>query len=217
MLAITIAGEELLLLPEKVIWWKKEKALLVADLHLGKSGHFRKSGIAVPAAIEQDDLGILSGLIDDFKPEHIYMLGDLFHSVVNKDWYEFTLWRKQFIRPEFHLIKGNHDILDNELLREAGISVYNEYLDMPPFRFIHSAPVQEIISGSGYYYLSGHIHPGVKLRGQARQFLYLPCFYFTESQGILPAFGRFTGNSVLKIYPADQVYPVLSGKVVFLK
>ena len=31
------------------MFWEEEKALIVSDLHFGKTGHFRKSGIAVPA------------------------------------------------------------------------------------------------------------------------------------------------------------------------
>ena len=30
------------------IYWKEKNTLLLADLHLGKVGHFRKSGIPVP-------------------------------------------------------------------------------------------------------------------------------------------------------------------------
>ncbi len=216
MVAVEIAGEELLLLPEKVIWWKKEKSLLVADLHLGKSGHFRKAGIAVPSHLDEDDLQVLSSLISRLDPVHIYMLGDLFHSSLNADWFKFTSWRKQFPHLQFHLIRGNHDILNDELLTDAQVSIYKDHLDVKPFRLIHIPPEISETGSFEHYYLSGHIHPGVKLRGRARQFLHLPCFYFTEHQGILPAFGRFTGNSTLEIYPADRVYPVLSGKVICL-
>ena len=47
---VVIGGEQLVLLPEKACWLPQHQALLLADLHLGKVSHFRKSGIAVPAA-----------------------------------------------------------------------------------------------------------------------------------------------------------------------
>src|SRR3569623_749217 len=36
------------LLPQRAIFWKKEKMLLLADMHLGKVNHFRRSGIPAP-------------------------------------------------------------------------------------------------------------------------------------------------------------------------
>jgi metallophosphoesterase superfamily enzyme len=62
-LEVEVQGELLSLLPEKAIYWKSRKALLIADLHLGKAGHFRKHGIAVPGRVEQNNLCRLSGLI----------------------------------------------------------------------------------------------------------------------------------------------------------
>ena len=40
-------GQDLVLLPQKAIYWKQEKTLIAADVHMGKVGHFRKAGIAV--------------------------------------------------------------------------------------------------------------------------------------------------------------------------
>jgi len=43
----------------------------VADVHLGKVGHFRKAGIAVPRDMEQNDLGVLSVDIEH-KPQKLF-------------------------------------------------------------------------------------------------------------------------------------------------
>ena len=45
---IELFGEKLDLLPQKAIYYPQHKTLLAADLHLGKAGHFRNAGIAVP-------------------------------------------------------------------------------------------------------------------------------------------------------------------------
>ena len=34
-LPITLAGEAVVLLPERALWWPRERALFVADVHLG--------------------------------------------------------------------------------------------------------------------------------------------------------------------------------------
>ena len=83
--------QDLLLLPQKAIFWQQEKALIAADVHLGKVGHFRKSGIAVPLNMEQNELGTLSDLIFQYKPQKLILLGDFFHSDMNSDWDWFVL------------------------------------------------------------------------------------------------------------------------------
>jgi metallophosphoesterase superfamily enzyme len=64
------------------------------------------------------------------------------------------------------------------------------------------------------YNLSGHLHPGVNMRGKARQSVTLPCFYFGENMGLLPAFGTFTG--LARIYPKknDKVFVIVEEKII---
>ena len=64
-------GQDLLLLPQKAIFWQQEKALIASDVHLGKSGHFRKAGIALPQDMAQEDLAVLSDLIHQYQPQKI--------------------------------------------------------------------------------------------------------------------------------------------------
>jgi len=51
-----INGNHFLLFTENYIYWEEEKAIILTDLHLGKSGHFRKNGIAVPQPVFKDDM-----------------------------------------------------------------------------------------------------------------------------------------------------------------
>lgn len=238
MVSVKIAGEELTLLPQKAIWWESRRALLLADLHLGKSGHFRKAGFAVPAALQYGDLDTLSELVGQLDPLVIYILGDFFHSDLNTDWLQFSGWRRLYPALKIILVRGNHDILKDTVLQEAGITIVEGYLDVGPFRLVHippgpdsvgaREPVSAGVSGNpagaglaesaepGPYYLSGHLHPGIRMSGKARQSLVMPCFYFGATQGILPAFGRFTGNSALSPVEGDQIFPVYPGKVICL-
>src|ERR1700710_1880148 len=103
---LNLLDQHLLLLPEKAIYWKQENALIAADVHLGKSGHFRKAGIAIPQNIAQEDLAVLSDLIAQYKPNKLIFLGDLFHSELNTDWDWFALWREQFPKLQIILVKG---------------------------------------------------------------------------------------------------------------
>ena len=47
-LSHNIFNQTFLLSAQRTVFWEEEKTLILSDLHLGKSGHFRKSGIAIP-------------------------------------------------------------------------------------------------------------------------------------------------------------------------
>ncbi|MEO0580885.1 MAG: hypothetical protein AAF135_01565 [Bacteroidota bacterium] len=79
-------GEELWLLPQKAIFLPQRSALLLADLHIGKSGHFRQHGIPVSSGVMNQDLSQLDRLYQTYQPDTTYFMGDLFHSSYNKEW-----------------------------------------------------------------------------------------------------------------------------------
>jgi len=139
VIPFNLLNQDLLLLPQKAIFWQQEKALIAADVHLGKVGHFRKAGIAVPRDMEQNDLAILSDLIFEHKPEKIIFLGDFFHSDMNSDWDWFILWRSQFPKLEIILIRGNHDIIDDKYYNRLNIVLHDQLLVGPQAK-IYSKP-----------------------------------------------------------------------------
>ncbi|KAA8481399.1 putative phosphoesterase [Arcticibacter tournemirensis] len=207
-----LLGQHLVMLPQKALYWDEERALIVADLHIGKVGHFRKAGIAIPRPLEQEELAVLADLIHILKPEKLIFLGDLFHSEFNNDWNWLQLWRELFADVKIILVRGNHDILHDEYYNEAGFEVC-EKLDLNPFVFTHE-PVSK--PDGNEYIISGHVHPAVRLRGKGRQTTVLSCFYFGRTQAILPAFGRFTGNCCISIDELAATFVVVNDKVIKL-
>lgn len=204
--------QDLLLLPQKAIYWHQQKALIVADVHLGKVGHFRKAGIAVPRDMEQSDLAVLSDLIYEHKPEKLIFLGDLFHSDMNNDWDWFILWRSQFPALQLILIRGNHDIIDDKHYRNLNIELHDELL-ISPFLMMHHPLAHDQQEVAGYVFC-GHIHPGVNLSGRGRQSITLPCFAFGSRQAILPSFGKFTGRVAIRSVQTDRIFAILKDKVI---
>ncbi|MFD0795743.1 ligase-associated DNA damage response endonuclease PdeM [Mucilaginibacter litoreus] len=211
--AFRFLEQDLLLLPQKAIYWAQEKALIVADVHFGKVGHFRKAGIAIPRNMEQDDLALLSDLIYEHQPEKIIFLGDLFHSDMNNDWDWFVLWRSQFPKLEIILIKGNHDIISDKHYTSLGV-ILHQQLSIGPFLMLHHPLTDPNEQADGGYVLCGHLHPGVSLVGRGRQSVTLPCFTFGKHQAILPSFGKFTGKVAILSRKSDKVFGVLKDKVV---
>src|ERR1700748_2046165 len=151
-------GQKLTLLCQKAIYWEEKKALICADVHLGKGGHFRKAGIAIPLKLAQDDLAVLSDLIREHQPQKLIFLGDLFHSDMNTDWDWFALWREQFPKLEIILIRGNHDIIHDKHYNKLNIALHQQ-LYLGPFLMLHHPlnPEQEEDLKDAYV-LCGHIH-----------------------------------------------------------
>lgn len=208
-----ILKQQLCLLSERAIWWENRQMLLVADVHLGKVGHFRKAGIPIPSQIHQSDLELLSYLIAQYKPMSLTILGDLFHSRMNSDWDTFEAWLSGYHSLAINLVKGNHDIIPSVFFKRNNIMVYEETWEVSPFIFSHiPLPTEQI--GDESYNLCGHLHPAVALRGKGKQMLRLPCFYFGQKQGYLPAFGKFTGSATIQPKEHDVVFVIAENKVI---
>lgn len=212
----TIHNNSFWLSAQRCIFWEEEKALILSDLHFGKTGHFRKAGIAVPQAVYKDDLHRLVSTIQHFNATQLIIVGDLFHSHANKEFDLFKRWRSDLSQVSMRLIKGNHDILHDEWYRESGMEVHEEELKIHRFCFRHDADPETSGEKAGEYTFSGHIHPGVSIRGMAKQSLHFPCFYFTSTQCVLPAFSRFTGTYTIEPKKGDSVFAIVEDRLVGL-
>lgn len=198
----------------RCIFWEEEKILILSDLHLGKSGHFRKSGIGIPQNILKEDLQRLFSQIQFFNPKIVLIAGDMFHSKTNKEIDFFLKWRNDIAAVEFYLIMGNHDILPKKMYREANIEVFENKYSLKNFCFTHDISTHCQEPGKELFTFSGHIHPGIKMNGLGNQSLMLPCFYFGKTHAVLPAFSAFTGLAKIKPVSSDHVFALAENSVI---
>lgn len=212
-----IEQEHLVMSAERTLFWENEHTLIVADLHVGKTGHFRKAGIGVPQNVYKDDLHRLLSQILFFKARRLIIVGDLTHSIANKEIDLFRKWRKDFSSLEVHLVKGNHDILDDGWYSEADIAISIEKLLLKKFLFVHDVLKNDIKADKGQYIFSGHVHPGISIKGRGRQSLSFPCFYFAKKYCVLPAFSRFTGTYNVEPREDEHVFAIIEKDVVPVK
>ena len=56
---IVIRNQSFILTNQRAMFWEESSALIFSDLHLGKTAHFRKNGIALPDNLIQNDLNFL--------------------------------------------------------------------------------------------------------------------------------------------------------------
>jgi len=189
------------------LFWVEKSILLISDVHLGKISHFRKYGAAVPQQAIQQNFDTLNTAVKFFKPKVITFIGDLFHSSLNSEWALFEDWVHS-ITSEMILVSGNHDIISPLKYEALAIKVIPELI-LDSFILTHHPEERDSL-----FNFSGHIHPAIKLSGLGRQSVRLPCFYKTESQMILPAFGKFTGNYTLEPSYGCEVFALLGDSVL---
>ena len=210
MKEIIIFNDHFYLHKTGAVFWKEKNTLLLADIHLGKVGHFRKSGIPVPrkaGGVFYDKIIKLKNSLDF---SQIIFLGDLFHSSLNNEWFLFENWVKKS-ELKIILIKGNHDIIPKLVFEQVGIKTYDD-LKIEKFFFTHYP--KKI---NDCFVFSGHIHPGVRLIGKGKQIMKFPCFICNKDQIILPSFGGFTGMHLPKIKNGDQVFVITNKEIIEIK
>ena len=208
--SLQVAGEEIVLLPNGAVFWPFRSALWLSDLHLGKAAHFRKHGVPIGSEPTLATLNRLRVSIQSLRPERIWLLGDLFHSDINREWEPFAGLCQEFVDKEWVLVRGNHDVIPDALLRESRIKQVDR-MDSPPFTFTHYPG--DLGADFGHH-VCGHVHPGIRLEGTGRQRLRVRCFHFSERQVVLPAFGDFTGMYVIQPAHNDRVFAITGEAVI---
>jgi len=208
--AIQVAGERILLLPEKALFWPAEKMLIVADIHFGKAAAFRALGVPVPRGTTTENLDGLDALVDAHGARHIVFLGDFLHARAahaSATQGAMLAWRDRRRDLELTLVRGNHDRHAGDPAAALGITLVDEPHTIGPFAFCHHPDLD-----TPGYALAGHIHP-VYVLATRFDALRLPCFVVGTERMILPSFGAFTGGHALRAEPGDTMY-VTSGDAV---
>ncbi|HEV7298535.1 MAG TPA: ligase-associated DNA damage response endonuclease PdeM [Tepidisphaeraceae bacterium] len=204
---------ELVLLPQHAIWWPAMRALVVADVHLGKGTAFRALGVPVPIGSSAKDLDRLSSLLQATAAEHLFILGDLIHGrrshqpELHETMYT---WRATHAKVNILLIRGNHDERAGRLPADLRIDELGPQLVDGLMLRHDPAP-----DNSGEYVLAGHVHPVIALRDFDRSQVVLPCFAFgRDGVGILPAFGSFTGGHRIDREDGQTCFACAAGRVL---
>jgi len=209
-----LCGQTMHLMPERCLFWQEEQALLAADLHLGKEATFRAAGIPLPEGPSRDTLERLTAALIRSKARRLFILGDLFHgdNAIADTGPIMKHWRSNHPLA-IDLISGSHDRWSGQLPHDWRITVHHEPLLFGPFILRHY-PDKAIKP----YALTAHIHPGILIRDKSRaDSLRLPCFHFQKSSAVLPAFGIFTGLTMIKRQPGDSCYAIAEDMVVPLQ
>ncbi|MEE4296064.1 MAG: ligase-associated DNA damage response endonuclease PdeM [Wenzhouxiangella sp.] len=208
---VELGDQTLHLHPERAAVWPDERAVLVADVHLGKDQIFRNQGVAIPAGVLQSDLARLSGLLEDTGSERLIVLGDWVHAPPREGdlWpEEIRCWRRQHQSLSIELVEGNHDRALASWLAEWNMTAQGAILQLGGLSLVHEW--HPSLTGPG---VSGHLHPGAVIRaGHDR--VRLPAFLKSADHLVLPAFGRFTGLMDCPGFPAREQWVIAESRVL---
>ncbi|MGF1536264.1 MAG: ligase-associated DNA damage response endonuclease PdeM [Elainellaceae cyanobacterium] len=209
------------LLAERAVYLPAQKALLVADLHVGKSETFQQFGIPVSTQVSQTTLTRLMQLCDRLRPEQLFILGDWFHSKFGLVDEVLGPWGAFLSRAAMAvtLVVGNHDrqLLDECLAAMPPHLMVAREIAFAGLWLTHApAPLPSPLPSSDLQLnVCGHVHPCLRLRS-AVDTLRLPCFHWDRRSQtfILPSFGEFTGGYEMPLGPGMTAYAVAEEQVV---
>lgn len=180
------AGEGFALGRCGALWWPRQAALVVADLHLEKASWFAGSGQMLPPYDSHATLAKLAAAVAGTGATRVFCLGDSFHDAGGPARLELEAARlldSLMRRAQFVWIAGNHD----HDVGPAGAAVA-EALEVSGVRLVHAAR-----PGASGPEMSGHFHPKLAISHAGRR-IARPCAVRSANRLVLPAYGALTGG-----------------------
>jgi DNA ligase-associated metallophosphoesterase len=187
MVPFSFAHEELRFSDGRALFWPRENALLLADLHLEKASFFAGHGQMLPPYDSRETLGRIADALRATGARRVFCLGDNFHDTAGAarlEEHAAGMLAALVRAVDWVWITGNHDA---GLGAEAGGSVVTE-AEVSGLLLRHRAHRNETRPE-----LSGHYHPRLLVSARGRR-IARPCAVASESRLILPAFGALTGG-----------------------
>ena len=218
MVPLSFAHQEFALTKSGALYWPRERAVLVADLHLEKASFYAKHGQMLPPYDSRETLERVALAIRETGARRVFTLGDNFHDSEGSARLEehaagmlCALTRA----VDWVWITGNHDAGSDWSQMEArtGGTLAQE-LEVDGMVLRHEAKADETRPE-----FSGHFHPRLQIKIRSRR-IRRPCAVVSRgtvgTRMILPAFGALTGGMdaadpaiVKALQPADRIDAML--------
>lgn len=214
--AITrIEDREVEFLPERAAFLPAARALVVADLHVGKSESYRRFGVPAPEGIDEELLVRLSRAAMRAGAKVIVVVGDLTHSadgIGEAELARFAEFRERCALP-IRLVEGNHDRGVRTLPPEWCVDRVGEAFELAGVRFRHEPVERAAVDGA--WTISGHLHPVLSVAKGTRS-VEAPAFVVDRARRslVLPAFSKFARGVRLEPGPGIELFAVAEGTVV---
>jgi len=187
MVPFSFADEEWLLGADRSLFRPRDRALLLADLHLEKASFFARHGQMLPPYDSRATLERVALAIRETGARRVFCLGDNFHDdngPMRLEPHAAGMLAALTRAVEWVWITGNHDA---NAEAQAGGAMIDE-VEVGGVILRHRARPGEIRPE-----LSGHYHPRLRLIVHHKRIV-RPCLVKSERRMVLPAFGALTGG-----------------------
>jgi DNA ligase-associated metallophosphoesterase len=208
-----VEGVELELMPERALFLPAARALVVADIHIGKSESYRRFGVPSSDGIDEESLDRLGRAAMRAGAKVIVVVGDLAHhadGIGEAEMERFAAFRERITLP-IRLVEGNHDAGVHALPPEWCIDRVGAEFSLAGVRFVHEPPAS---AGDGLT-VSGHLHPMMSIARGARR-VEVPAFVVDAPRRtlVLPAFSKFSRGVRFDPREGHAVFAIAEGAVV---
>ncbi len=215
MVPLSFANQEFALVDGRALYWERENALLLADLHLEKASFYARHGQMLPPYDSRETLERVASAIRQSGARRVFTLGDNFHDddgVARLEPHAAGMLDALTRAVDWVWITGNHD---SQMEAAAGGTLAEE-LVVGGLLLRHQAR-----AGETRPELSGHFHPKLKVKARGRS-ITRPCAVLASSPDrdhrmILPAFGALTGGMdasdpaiVDALQPAQSLHAIVA-------
>ena len=183
------------------LYSRKEKTLVISDLHIGLEESLNKQGILIPRFQFDDFLNKLKLIFNKVQVNKIVFNGDLKHEfgkILQQEWKNILKLFEFLNDKEIIIIKGNHDPVLKPIADKYNLKLIESY-NLDGITILHG---DKILVNLNNIIIIGHEHPAISLKKGSRQEKY-SCFlkgkYHDKVLIVMPSFNLLTyGTNILK-------------------
>ena len=144
---------------------KKEKILIINDLHIGYEQELHRKGILVPRFQLKSINEQIKNMLDKTNPDKVIINGDLKHvfgKILQREWKEVLEFLDLLLRnvKEVIIIKGNHDPIIKPIADKRNVKVV-ENCKVRDILIVHG---DELVETNAKRIIIGHEHPAITIR-----------------------------------------------------
>ena len=199
-------AENILLDGRLALFHEEQRWLAVADLHFGYEISQRAAGRLVPMWGMESIEDRLMGLLGDYQPRQLVIVGDLVHDGAGATEARALLDRLAAL-TEVVVLAGNHD---RQLSRVIPML---DAWQTDGFHFHHGHCEAD---AAGRIQVIGHYHPAGSITDGAGLRLKLPAFVQQGSCWVMPAFSPWAAGAAWKAEPRSRTWLCTPARILRL-
>lgn len=183
------------------LYLRKEKILVIGDLHIGLEEALQKQGFFIPRFDVNEVIKRLKNIFSKVGVKKIILIGDVKHefgTISDQEWRD-TLKVLDFLleKCEVVLIKGNHDTILGPISKKRNLEIVEKY-KINNILFVHG---DKIIDERSEVIVIGHEHPAISFKSRPEE--KFKCFLFGSYKRskliVMPSFSFLNeGSDVTK-------------------